>query len=298
MRNRSDTVAISIPNPMKQFIALLLFSGQILPGVVHAGAWLQPDGTAYVRLSGGYLSTSERYDENGDIVPWDTSGGGFRNADYQDIEMILYTEVGFHRGWNLVGMASWKTVEAKQPSAIFQTWGFSDIQIGLKRELWIWSSTVTSAMGYITLPTGYDETDYPALGSGVTDLSLVGMAGTSGRALWATGEAEYRFRGGNFRNQVRGAIGGGWNLSSRFGLRGETRGVLSVGEEGLPTGDPRFDPAKVDPTYLDLAGTVSYRMGRGVALEAEVRSTVSGKNALSGTRWSLALATAPSWEWK
>lgn len=285
-------------NFMKRFITLLFLAVQFLPGVARAGAWLQPDGTTYLRLSAGYLSTDERYDENGDIVPWDTSGGGFRNAEYKDFETIFYAEVGFLPGWNLVGMTSWKSVEAQQPSAVFQTWGFSDIQLGLKRELWMWPSTVTSAMAYITFPTGYDETEYPALGSGVTDLSLAGMAGTSGRALWATGELEYRFRGGEFRDQIRGALGGGWNLSDRFGLRGEARGVRSIGEERPPGDDPRFDPAKADPDYLDLAGTVAYRLGRGFALEAEVRSTVTGKNALSGTRWSLALATAPSWEWK
>ena len=38
---------------------------------------------------------------------------------------------------------------------------------------------------------------------------------------------------------------------------------------------------------LDLAATVSVAAGRGVAVEAEARTTVWGRNTLSGTRWSL-----------
>ena len=59
-----------------------------------------------------------------------------------------------------------------------------------------------------------------------------------------------------------------------------------------------FDPAAVDPSQLDLAATLSYTIGAGVALEAEARSTVWGENTLTGTRWGLALATSPAWRWR
>jgi hypothetical protein len=270
----------------------------LVPGYSWAGAWLQPEGTAYVKLSGGILSTRERFDENGDRVQWDTSGGGFKNARYGDFGTLLYTETGLHRDWNVIALVTWSYLEAEQPSATSTTYGLGDITLGVKRGLWTWPRTVTSVMVLLTFPTGYDENEFPALGSGVTDLSFVASAGTSGGALWGTTELEYRFRGGDFSDQVRAVLGGGWNISSRFGLRAEARGGLSLGDEQPPSNDPRFDPVKVNPDNLDLAGTVSYTMGRGIALEGEFRTTVTGKNTLSGTRWSLAVATSPVWRWK
>jgi hypothetical protein len=251
-----------------------------------------------VRLSAGYLSTRERFDENGDRVQWDTSGGGFRNARYRDIALGLYAEVGVARDWNVIVYSGWSFLRARQPTAEFRTFGFGDMTVGVKRSLGRWSRTVASVTGALTFPAGYDAADYPALGSDVVDLSLAGSVGTSGSRLWGTAEAEYRIRGGRFRDQVRGAVGGGWNPHRRVGFRGELRGTLSVGGAAAGGEDLRFDPATVDPSYLETAGTVSWTVGRGLALEGEVRTALTGENALDGTRWSLALATSPAARWR
>ena len=60
----------------------------------RAGAWLQDEGTAYVRVAGGVLTTRGALRRDGDRVQWDTSGGGFRDARYQDLALSLYTEAG------------------------------------------------------------------------------------------------------------------------------------------------------------------------------------------------------------
>jgi hypothetical protein len=270
--------------------------GALLPGPAGAGAWLQEAGTAYVRLSSGYLATRERFDEDGDRVQWDTSGGGFRNARYRDIALAAYAEAGLARDWTVVLAGGWSHLQARQPSAEFETYGFGDVTVGVKRSLGRWSRSVASAGGYLTFPTGYDTGDYPALGSNVTDLSVVGSAGTSGSRAWGTAEVEYRIRGGGFRNQVRGAVGGGWNPAPRLGLRAEIRGTRAVGAaaEGNAL---RFDPAAVDPSVLEAAGTVSVSVGGGIAVEGEVRTALAGENTLAGTRWSLAVATSPAWRW-
>ena len=43
---------------------------------------------------------------------------------------------------------------------------------------------------------------------------------------------------------------------------------------------------------------MSWRVGAGLALEAEVRRTLAGRNTLAGTRWGLAVATSPAWSWR
>lgn len=288
--------AVRAARPLVLTLGLALLG----PGAARAGAWLQDEGTAYVRVAGGVLTTRERFDATGDRVQWDTSGGGFRDARYQDLALSLYTEAGVRRGWNAILAAGWSRLRAQQPSAVFTTRGFTDLTLGVKRALWNRGRTVTSAAAMVSLPTGYDVADYPALGSGVTDLALMLLAGTSAGGLWGTTELEYRIRGGAFRNQVRGAVGGGWNAAPRLGFRAELRGAAATGSPSSApeAGGARFDPAAADPRYLDAAATASVRAGRGLALELEVRSTVMGENTLAGTRWTLAVATSPAWGWR
>ncbi len=267
-------------------------------GPARAGAWLQEPGTAYLRLSAGTLSTRERLDQDGRTVPFDAAGGGFRNTRYEDLAVSMYAEVGLVPGWNLVAAGSWKRLQANQPSAVFETYGFSDLAVGVKRGLWRGSRGVASVLAAATIPTGYAVEEYPALGSGIRDLSLGLSAGSSFTGYWGNLDAAYVFRGGVFRDRVEGALGGGTGIGSRVGLRGEARGGVAVGSSPARPGEMRFDPATVDPDNLDLAATVSVAAGRGVAVEAEARTTVWGRNTLSGTRWSLALATSPAWRWK
>jgi hypothetical protein len=134
----------------------------------------------------------------------------------------------------------------------------------------------------------------------VVDASLVGEMGRSFGAFWMTAEAGFTLRGGAFEDQVRGALGGGWGRG-RLGLRGEARGAaaLAGSSEGEnPGSGTSFDPTAEDASNMDLAGVVSGGVPGGLALEAEVRGTVAGENALAGTRWSLAVATSPAWRWR
>ena len=85
-------------------------------------------------------------------------------------------------------------------------------------------------------------------------------------------------------------------LGGELGLRGEARGGWAVGASQVEEGF-LFDPAAVDPSELELAATVSYSFIRGLAVEGEARRSVWGRNALRGTKWSLALATSPAWRW-
>lgn len=281
---------------MRFFLVLPMFLF-VAPSVVWAGAWLQEPGTAYARVSGGYLSTQTRFDENGDKVQWDTSGGGLRNSKYQDFGASFYTEVGVAPGWNAVASVSWKRLVAAQPSANFKTFGFSDVHLGVKRAVWSNARVVSSVAVGLTLPTGYDVDDYPSLGSDATDVSVTGSVGTSSAGFWGTADVEYRWRGGVFRDVLGGSLGGGFSPATRLGLRGELRGGSAVGSGSASADAIRFDPATVDPSHLDVAGTASYAVGRGLALEAEVRSTVSGENTLAGTRFGFALATQPAVRW-
>ena len=277
-----------------------LLCGLLPVDAAWAGAWLQPYGTAYLRITSGVLVSDERFDERGDRVPWDTSSGGLRDAEYHDMNVSAYGEVGFARGWNAIFWTEWKHLEAQQPSAVFTTYGFGDIALGVKRALLVGSENVVSLVAGVAFPTGYDVNEYPALGSGASEGIFQAQFGRYWGGPWSNVEAEFRVRGRDYADQLRGALGGGFGAFQRVGIRGEARGALSLGvpdSSGTSTGF--FNPETQNPSYLDLAGTLSVTIGHGVAVEGEVRSTVIGENALAGTRWSLALATSPVWMlWK
>jgi hypothetical protein len=276
--------------PGLAFLLILLH-----PVPCRAGAWVQEAGTAYLRFITGYMVTSERYDAEGNVVQWDTSGGGFRNSEYQDLEGSFYAEAGIARGWSLVAQLAWKRVQAEQPSAVFTTYGLGDLSLAVKRSIWQ-SWTVASVAVGVIFPTGYDVGEYPALGAGETELFGALGFGASNGTLWGNAEAAYSSRGGVFSDQVGAVLGGGWTVSPRFGVRGEFRGGFALTPAVSET-DVRFDPATVDPSQINAAGTVSFAAVKGLAIEGEVRTTLWGENTLAGTRWSLALATSPAWRW-
>jgi hypothetical protein len=280
----------------RAFLVPLL--GLVAAGDASAGAWIQAPGTAYLRVVSGILITDQRFDANGDHVPWDTSGGGLRNSEYQDFSASLYGEVGVTRGWNAIFWTEWKHLEAQQPSAVFTTYGFGDVALGIKRSILAGGGTVMAAVAGIAFPTGYDMNEYPALGAGVTEGIFQAQLGRYWGGPWSNLEAEFRVRGGGYANQLRGALGGGFGLIRRVAVRGEARGLWSLGTPDTTTTTGFFDPETQNPRYLDLAGTFSVTVGHGVAVEGEVRSTVMGENTLAGTRWSLALATSPVWVWR
>lgn len=270
----------------------------VCPSRSHAGAWLQEPGTAYLRLSAGYLSTDQRYDENGNVIPFDNAGGGTRDTRFKDGSFTLYSEWGVHPNWNLLGDVTWKYVEAVQPSATFKTWGAGDVRAGIKRRLYRGTSTVMAMGVLVVIPTGYDPDEYPALGSGVWELGGLFQIGGSGTGYWWNTDALFRWRGEPFRPLIELAVNGGTGIGDRLGLRFEARGGMPIGASNISNEDFRFDPVTVDPTWVDLSGTVAFDLKNGLALEAEVRGTVHGENTLKGTRFTLAVATQPAWRFK
>ena len=259
----------------------------------RAGAWLQEPGEAYLRLSTGRLETDRRYNPDGDEVPFDDYGG-FRRTTYRDLEAIIYGEVGVHPRVTVLGTGILKSLEARQKAAVSTARGLSDVMLGVRTKLWksLWHVGSVSAEWW--LPTGYDETHYPALGSGAHEVRMGAHAGASAGRLWANLDVQVGLRQSPFRDRMVGLMSAGYSLSSRLAVRG-TMGVLEpLGR--APADAPEqalFDPTAVDTRLAEASATVSYALGRW-ALEGELRGPLRGENTLAGTRFGLAVATARS----
>lgn len=277
-----------IRNPALLTILLLA----LLPAPARAGAWVQPPGEAYFRVLGGWLETDERFDGDGTKVPFQEDVP----TVYRDFAAAVYGEIGVSRHVTLVTDIQWKRLAADAAGTRDDSTntGFADAGFGVKVAAARWKTTVASVGAMIVVPTGYDPDAYPALGSDVTDFLFTAQIGDASIKSWINGEASYRVRGGDFRDQVGGALGLGFDIVSPLAFRAEARGVLPLGE-ARSNDDPLVDPADFDPSYLDLAGTLSLRVVRGLAVEVEGRHTIGGRNTLRGTRWSLGFATSPAW---
>ena len=273
-------------------LGLVVF-GAVSP--VRAGAWLQEPGKAYLRLSGGWLETQDRYDPDGERVPFDDFGG-FRETTYRDLESILYAEVGMHPRLTLLTTFMFKSVRASQPAVHYQTRGAADFMVGAKTKIWKGLWHVGSASAEWWFPTGYDETRYPSLGSGRGEVRLTLQAGASVGKAWANADAGVGLRSSPFRDRFLGLLSGGYSMSSDWALRGSLGWIEPLGEvspDDRPDPSAAFDPATVDTRALEASGVLSYKLGVW-AVEAEVRGPLWGENTLAGTRFSLAVATGSS----
>ena len=266
----------------------------LAPSAGSAGAWVQPEGEAYLRILGGWFETDERYDSEGKPIAFDPNAP----TVYRDFATALYGELGVSPRVTIVTDIQWKRVEAdlRGTAGDSTNSGFADAGFGLKVGLGKWNTTVASLGVMAVFPTGYDSDRYPALGSDVMDLTLSAQVGDASIKSWINGEAWFTARGGDFRDQAGGALGLGFDVVSPLAFRAEARGELPLGEP-RPTTSVLVDPADFDPSYLDVAATFSVRVIRGLAVEVEGRHTVGGRNTLRGTRWSLGLATSPAWRW-
>jgi len=283
----------ALPIHRRRLLICAVLACLALPAAAGAGAWLQPPGRGYFRFSAGYLFTDERFDQDGNTVPFDTAGG-FRNTTYGDFLGAFYGEVGLTTDWTVVGELTWKRVQAEQEPATSVSSGPGDFGVGIKRKLWRGLWNVGTGTLTLRFPTGYESGDYPSLGAGVAELTAWFQMGASSYKYWGNLDTFATLRGGDFRNQVGGVITMGWNPARVLGIRGELKGSAPIGSLPEPDPDQPFDPNAVDSAFLETALTGSWTVGGGAAIELEIRGAVAGRNTLKGPRISLAVATSPS----
>ncbi|MGH2570380.1 MAG: hypothetical protein ACRDGR_04100, partial [bacterium] len=193
----------------------------LVPSTVSAGAWVQPEGEAYLRILGGWFETDERYDSEGKPIPFDANAP----TVYRDFATALYGELGVAPRVTIVTDIQWKRVEADLRGASDSTnSGFADAGFGLKIGLGKWNTTVASLGAMAVFPTGYPDR-YPALGSDVVDVTLSAQVGDASIQSWINGEAWFTARGGDFRDQAGGALGLGFDIVSPLAFRAEVRGA-------------------------------------------------------------------------
>ena len=271
------------------------FTGQVAAAVLlstvswaFAGAWTQPPGGYYLKLTAQQGDTDSSFDALGNQVP--RPGNGLLT----DFGLWMYGEYGLVPALTLVAAAPYRRLSEQRQfvGGIGQerSNGLGDLSVGLRWRLREGPLVVSVAAG-MALPLGYSIQRDTRLPLGTTgrasgDLRiLIGRSMTGPLPGYITGEAGYRARRGSFSSEILYSVELGVSrrrLTARANLSGiSTVGVCGAGDRAGLVGDQ--DRAVLSP---GLVAKVTPAMQASV----DVVHTVSGCNTSRGTAFAFGLA--------
>jgi hypothetical protein len=252
-----------------------------------AGAWTEPEGGAYARITGAAIETRERFDAAGRRVAFGAGTPAGDDASYRSRDVRLYGEYGFRDGVTLFGSIGYKILESGPPGARAEASGLADAVLGARLSLQRHPAPVSLSLE-AKIPTGYEPEDEPALGSGTIDVAARVLAGYSFGRAYATADAGFRVRAGGFRDELLYSGEVGSRLVGPAYARVVVRGEHALGAATSIQG-AIFDPGLASPRRVTLEGVVGIDLGGGVSLEGGMSRALSGRDALAGSAVELGL---------
>jgi hypothetical protein len=279
------------------FVILMLLLAAIAiqlarPPRARAGAWTREPGGLFLKVGLDRWATSDRIDDAGRTVGYardihGAAGGG----GYSASALRGYLEYGWRDGWTAIAAGSIERLDADYGSARLSSAGIGDLYLSLRRRV-LPGPLVLSVQADAKLPTFYDESESPALGTGKPDAGGRVLAGASIGSLYATAEAGWLARGGARANEMPYAIEAGWAPTTRLLVRGELRGSATLGAAGASGGSGAvpgmFDPALATSRWLAAGGGLVVR-GMPLDLVFDVSHVLEGRNTLAGTRLGVSI---------
>jgi hypothetical protein len=251
----------------------------------RAGAWTREPGSLFFKLGYERWYTSARYDSTGARVSYlPPAEGSIEKAQYRSQVARLYVEYGLMEGLTAAASGGWANIEAEGLDRFSHSNGATDVTLELRRRL-LRAPLVVSLGGETKIPTGYEPSRFPALGSGRADIGARLDAGLSNARIYVTADAGYRVRGGAQANEVPLGIEAGVTAAKDLMVRGALRGAITSGHA---SGGARFDPALSDSRYVSATASLVLR-GRPFDAVFDVDRVLSGRNTLAGTRLGFSL---------
>ncbi len=277
--------------------------------VAHGGAWTQKKGAYFLKVAGGYLSTSQEFNHKGNLQQIMADFGEvFQNSTYEEWSIQTYAEYGLTDNVTVVINVPFKVainerVEISnyfpggRRNADYRTTGFGDLWASTRLNLFR-LPIVASVQTGVKIPLGYkdpDEITGPALGNGVMEyegLLLLGQ-GFHPLPLYVAGQIGYRIREGELHDEIiyelevgytRGgallkfAVSGVQNTTTPPDVFGETI-QLPLDGGGGETPDRIFG----DHNYLKANIGFLYPISQGLLLDGGVFHMLDGENIIAGT---------------
>ncbi|MFC1890128.1 hypothetical protein ACFL4G_10265 [Thermodesulfobacteriota bacterium] len=269
---------------MRSFSVTALLLLLVIPGIASAGAWTQPKGVMYNRMSVNYYRSTAAYGTDGGLADLD------KNGVFEDYNFTWYQEYGLLERLTLITSIPYKFVHHEDDAFKSNTWGPGDIDVAARIRLFE-KPFILGLQPLVKLPYGYDEDEDVPIGNGQADFEIRLLFGRSLHPLpaYAGVEIGYRFRAGDPSDEIRYLAEAGCTFTPRISARIKLDGTLSaengaVGTAGFnQTLTNEFDLGKLEVTTI-------FRIRENLFIEGTWTPTVYGENTSQGHTFSLALA--------
>ena len=253
-------------------------------GEVWAGAWSQPRGGYYAKLSGIHYSTDEVFNDMGQRAAMGMDDNQFRAR-----QVLAYGEFGLLDRLTLTGQVGAGRLVSEDSLVERITWGLGDVHLGAKYQL-TEGRLVLSPQVDVAFPSGYNRDYDPALGTGYSEQGARLLAGLSlyPLPLYAGGEVGYKLRGGPFSNQVSYFVELGATPHPRLFAKGFVASVytLAADSEGGVVGVVQVS----EGDFTEVGGNVAVQMAGPLWIDLLWKSVFRGENIGAGSSLGLGLA--------
>ena len=274
------------------------------PGRLGAGAWTQPQGGFYSKLTGLSFSSLAYLDTDGERKDRATAP----REELSDRGLSAYLEYGLLDRLTLVASLPYKRLEFTNPrearyfpaldSTIVRqhpdqsSSGLADLDLRLRWRLLADPAVVSLAAGG-KFPLGYEvptelPESYVPLGTGETDAEVRLLVGRSlyPVAGYVTGTLGYRLRGGEYGNELFHGLEAGYSFD-RLLVKGAVEGIQTLGDCGA-TGET--GGLVGDQNHLKLSPGLIWALSDRLEISADLFHIAAGCNTAAGTTYALGLA--------
>lgn len=253
----------------KSVIRLITIGCSLLSIFQHslfAGAWSQQKGHFYTKMTFIYSDASGIY-------------GSTSPAEFTDYAVYFYGEYGFFNQTTII--LNTPVFKQSQNEAIFvrgKSTGYlaGDLELQAKYQF-LSKPVVASALGGIKIPVVYDIVDNPPLGNGETDYDTKFLLGASFYPIpaYATGDIGYRFRGGEFVDELHYNLEAGYTVFKKFLLKFMFTGIRHIQDA---EGESNLFGFPLEQNRTRIGGGLIFLLSNHVEIELDYLDTTSGLN--------------------
>src|SRR5439155_12602483 len=123
----------TLPKSVLRFASFSLASAILAAPPAHAGAWTQPPGSLYARLTYAGINSQTRFDADGEcrsLEPRFAFAARDGATEYRAREARVYAEYGLVERFTTYGSLTYKSVVMEEPVVKSTNSGFGDLMLG------------------------------------------------------------------------------------------------------------------------------------------------------------------------
>ncbi len=265
----------------------ILFSAACLwTGQAHAGAWSQAKGGYYAKFSGIFYNAGEAFDGQGNRQ------SRALDETFDSRQGFFYLEYGLKNRLTLITSLSAGRLASETTQSSLSTSALGDLGIGAKYQITD-GPVVLAPYVMLKLPTGYDEADVPAIGTGDPDFEVRMLAARSlyPTPLYLGVELGLRLRSGRFSNQVPYTFEVGATPNDRLFFKIAFDGVNTlIGSGGNTAVMDSMSNQVSEGDFVKVGFNAAFNVAGNAWIDVSYDTVFSGKNVGAGSSFGIGLS--------